>query len=108
MFKVKSLLTNTNTITRGRPPAIVTHPQTLEDCAALLKQQGAAVAVMQGTIRPARLRCVAGHGSIADLPGGGGGVGFGHWCSSCFGGGRWGKGGDLSDHFPHRKTVRKF
>lgn len=41
-------------------------------------QQGAAVAVMQGTIRPARLRCVAGHGSIADLPGGGGFVGFGH------------------------------
>ena len=46
MFKVKSLVANTNTITRGRPPAIVTHPQTLEDCAALLKQQGAAVAVL--------------------------------------------------------------
>ena len=39
-------LANTNTTTRGRPPAIVTHPQTLEDCAALLKQQGAAVAVL--------------------------------------------------------------
>ena len=46
MFKAKSLLSNTNTITRGRPPAMVTHPQTLEDCAALLKQQGAAVAVL--------------------------------------------------------------
>lgn len=46
MFKIKSLLANTNTTTRGRPPAIVTHPQTLEDCAALLKQQGAAVAVL--------------------------------------------------------------
>jgi hypothetical protein len=42
-------------------------------------QQSAAVAVMQGTIRPARLRRVAGHGSIADLPGGGCFVGFGHW-----------------------------
>ena len=46
MFKIKSLLANTNTPTRGRPPAIVTHPQTLEECAALLKQQGAAVAVL--------------------------------------------------------------
>lgn len=46
MFKIKSLLNNTNTPTRGRPPAIVTQPQTLEDCAALLKQQGAAVAVL--------------------------------------------------------------
>ena len=46
MFKAKSLLTHTNTITRGRPSAIVTHPQTLEDCASLLKQQGAAVAVL--------------------------------------------------------------
>lgn len=46
MFKIKSLLSNTNTPTRGRPPAIVTHPQTLEECAALLKQQGAAVAVL--------------------------------------------------------------
>lgn len=46
MFKIKSLLANTNTPTRGRPPAIVTQPQTLEDCAALLKQQGAAVAVL--------------------------------------------------------------
>lgn len=46
MFKIKSLLANTNTTTRGRPPAIVNNPQTLEDCAALLKQQGAAVAVL--------------------------------------------------------------
>ena len=46
MFKIKSLLANTNTPTRGRPPATVTTPQTLEDCAALLKQQGAAVAVL--------------------------------------------------------------
>ena len=46
MFKIKSLLSNTNTPTRGRPPAIVTQPQTLEECAALLKQQGAAVAVL--------------------------------------------------------------
>lgn len=46
MFKIKSLLANTNTPTRGRPPAIATTPQTLEDCAALLKQQGAAVAVL--------------------------------------------------------------
>lgn len=46
MFKIKSLLANTNTPTRGRPPATVTQPQTLEDCAALLKQQGAAVAVL--------------------------------------------------------------
>ena len=46
MFKIKSLLANTNTPTRGRPPAIVTQPQTLEECAALLKQQGAAVAVL--------------------------------------------------------------
>lgn len=46
MFKIKSLLSNTNTLTRGRPPAIVTQPQTLEECAALLKQQGAAVAVL--------------------------------------------------------------
>ena len=46
MFKIKSLLANVNTPTRGRPPAIVTHPQTLEECAALLKQQGAAVAVL--------------------------------------------------------------
>lgn len=46
MFKIKSLLNNTNTPTRGRPPAIVTQPQTLEECAALLKQQGAAVAVL--------------------------------------------------------------
>lgn len=46
MFKIKSLLSNTNTPTRGRPPAIATTPQTLEDCAALLKQQGAAVAVL--------------------------------------------------------------
>ena len=46
MFKIKSLLANTNTPTRGRPPAIVTHPQTIEECAALLKQQGAAVAVL--------------------------------------------------------------
>lgn len=46
MFKIKSLLSNTNTQTRGRPPAIVTQPQTLEECAALLKQQGAAVAVL--------------------------------------------------------------
>jgi hypothetical protein len=46
MFKIKSLLNNTNTPTRGRPPAIATTPQTLEDCAALLKQQGAAVAVL--------------------------------------------------------------
>lgn len=46
MFKIKSLLANTNTPTRGRPPAIATAPQTLEDCAALLKQQGAAVAVL--------------------------------------------------------------
>lgn len=46
MFKIKSLLYNTNTPTRGRPPAIATTPQTLEDCAALLKQQGAAVAVL--------------------------------------------------------------
>lgn len=46
MLKIKSLLANTNTPTRGRPPAIVTQPQTLEECAALLKQQGAAVAVL--------------------------------------------------------------
>ena len=46
MFKIKSLLANTNTTTRGRPPAIVNNPQTLEECAALLKQQGAAVAVL--------------------------------------------------------------
>lgn len=46
MFKIKSLLSNKNTPTRGRPPAIVTQPQTLEECAALLKQQGAAVAVL--------------------------------------------------------------
>ena len=46
MFKIKSLLANTNTPTRGRPSAIATTPQTLEDCAALLKQQGAAVAVL--------------------------------------------------------------
>lgn len=46
MFKIKSLLSNTNTPTRGRPPAIATTPQTLEECAALLKQQGAAVAVL--------------------------------------------------------------
>lgn len=46
MFKIKSLLSNTNIPTRGRPPAIATTPQTLEDCAALLKQQGAAVAVL--------------------------------------------------------------
>lgn len=46
MFKIKSLLANTNTPTRGRPPATVTQPQTLEECAALLKQQGAAVAVL--------------------------------------------------------------
>lgn len=46
MFKIKSLLNNTNTPTRGRPPAIVTQPQTLEECAALLKQQGAATAVL--------------------------------------------------------------
>ena len=46
MFKIKSLLNNTNTPTIGRPPAIVTQPQTLEECAALLKQQGAAVAVL--------------------------------------------------------------
>lgn len=46
MFKIKSLLSNTNTPTRGRPPTIVTQPQTLEECAALLKQQGAAVAVL--------------------------------------------------------------
>lgn len=46
VFKIKSLLSNTNTPTRGRPPATVTQPQTLEDCAALLKQQGAAVAVL--------------------------------------------------------------
>ena len=46
MFKIKSLLSNTNTPTRGRPPAIVTQPQPLEECAALLKQQGAAVAVL--------------------------------------------------------------
>lgn len=46
MFKIKSLLANTNTPTRGRPPAIATTPQTLEECAALLKQQGAAVAVL--------------------------------------------------------------
>lgn len=46
MFKIKSLLANTNTPTRGRPLAIVTQPRTLEECAALLKQQGAAVAVL--------------------------------------------------------------
>lgn len=46
MFKIKSLLSNTNTPTRGKPPAIVTQPQTLQECAALLKQQGAAVAVL--------------------------------------------------------------
>ena len=46
MFKIKSLLSNTNTPTRGRPPAIVNQPQTLEECATLLKQQGAAVAVL--------------------------------------------------------------
>ena len=38
MFKIKSLLNNTNTPTRGRPPAIATTPQTLEDCAALLNR----------------------------------------------------------------------
>lgn len=46
MFKIKSLLSNRNTPTRGRSLAIVTQPQTLEECAALLKQQGAAVAVL--------------------------------------------------------------
>lgn len=46
MFNVKNLIKGNKQINKSKPPAIVTQPQTLQECAALLKQQGAAVAVL--------------------------------------------------------------
>ena len=46
MFNVKNLIKGNKQINKSKPPAIVNQPQTLQECAALLKQQGAAVAVL--------------------------------------------------------------
>ena len=71
-------------------------------------QQGAVLAVMQGTIRPARLRVVAGHGSIANLPGGGGFVGFGHSFPPVLGGDGGEKVGIYLTIFPTVKPSENF
>lgn len=46
MFNVKRLIKGNKEAYQPKAPAIATQPQTLEECAALLKQQGAAVAVL--------------------------------------------------------------
>lgn len=46
MFNVKRLIKGNKEAYQPKAPAIVKQPQTLQECAALLKQQGAAVAVL--------------------------------------------------------------
>lgn len=46
MFNIRNLTKGNKEAARNKTPAIVGQPQTLQECAALLKQQGAAVAVL--------------------------------------------------------------